>query len=52
MVTKTKKKILKEDLKMKGHILRGHCSREDLDELAKKYDVNLTSLVDVMEEGW
>ena len=37
---------------MKGHIVRGHCSKEELDELAKKFDIELTYDLEVVEEGW
>ena len=33
IMTKTKK--MKEELKMKGHIVMGHCNEEELDDLSK-----------------
>ena len=51
IVTKTKKKI-KEELRMKGYDVRGHCGKEELSELATKYNIELTSDVEVVEEGW
>ena len=39
-------------MKAKGHFVRGHCEREELEGLAKKIDVELTTKIDVVEEGW
>ena len=35
MATKTKKQI-KEEFKVKGYVVRGHCGKDKLEELAKK----------------
>ena len=50
-MSKTKKEIKKE-LNEKGHNVRGHCGREDLEELARKNSIALTYETDVIEEGW
>ena len=51
IVEKTKKK-LKEELKTKGHIVRGHVSKNELERLAGEYDIELTGEIEVIEEGW
>ena len=51
MVTKTKKKI-KEELKTKGHVVRGYCGKEELSELAAKYNIELMHDIEFVEEGW
>ena len=37
---------------MKGHIVRGPISREELNELAKKFEIELTCNIEFVEEGW
>ena len=49
---KKNKKTLKEELRMKGHMVRGHVNREELNELAKKFEIELTCNIEVVEEGW
>ena len=51
IVSKTKKE-LKDELKKKGYHVRGHCTKEKLEDLAKEYNVELTSEVELVEEGW
>ena len=51
MMTKTKKQI-KEELKLKGYVVRGHCGKDELEDLAKKYNVELACDLEVVEEGW
>ena len=51
VIEKTKKK-LKEELKAKGYIVRGHVKKEELERLAGEHGVELTSEVEVIEEGW
>ena len=51
MLTKTKKD-LKIELKQKGYIVRGHMTKERIEQLAKEYGILLTCSVEVVEEGW
>ena len=51
IVTKIKKE-LKNELKSKGHFVRGHCGREELEQMAEKNKIQLTNEVDLVEEGW
>jgi len=51
ILSKTKKE-LKDELKKKGYHVRGHCTKEKLEDLAKEYNVELTSEVELVEEGW
>ena len=51
VVTKSKKD-LKIELKTKGHFVRGHCGREEIEDIARKFDIELTTEIDVVEEGW
>ena len=51
IVTKSKKD-LKIELKAKGHFVRWHCGREELEQLSIKYGIALTTEIDVVEEGW
>ena len=50
-MTKTKKDI-KRELKEKGHVIRGHCWKEELNDLAKLNDIALTYETTKIEEGW
>ena len=50
IVTKIKKK-LENELKSKGHFVRGHSGREELEQMAEKYKIKLTNEVDLVEEG-
>ena len=43
---------MKIELKAKGHFVRGHCGREELEQKAKKYNIKLTNEVELVEEGW
>ena len=51
IMTKMKKEIKKE-LKEKGHVIRGHCGKEELDDLAKRNGIALTYKNTMVEEGW
>ena len=51
IITKSKKE-LKIKLKLKGHFVRGHCGRDELEQLASKYKIELTTEIDVVEDGW
>jgi len=51
VVEKNKKK-LKEELKSKGHVVRGHCSKIEMERLAGEYGIALTEEVELVEEGW
>ena len=50
-IVKTKK-YLKNELKQKGYVVRGHVSKEKIEQLAKEYSIDLTCRVEVVEEGW
>ena len=39
-------------MKAKGHIVRGHVTKKELEQLAEEHGVELTSEVEVIEEGW
>jgi len=43
---------LKEELKTKGHVVRGHCSKDEIERLVGEYGIELTCQVEVIEEGW
>ena len=43
---------MKEDLKSKGHIVRGYTSKEELERLAIEHEVELTYEYKGVEEGW
>ena len=51
MVTKSKKEI-KEELKIKGVFVRGHCPRDKIEKLATDNNIELTYQKNVVEEGW
>ena len=51
VITKTKKK-LKIELKEKGYVVRGHITKDKIEQLAKEHDIQLTCSVEVVEEGW
>ena len=51
VITKSKAD-LKKELKDKGCYVRGHCSREKIERLAREHDIELTCRIEVVEEGW
>ena len=50
ILTRTKND-LKNELKEKGYVVRGHMTKERIDQLAKEHDIQLTCSVEVVEEG-
>ncbi len=46
------KKEIKEASKKKGYILRCHCNKDELHNLATSYKIELTKNVEEVEEGW
>ena len=50
-LSKNQKK-LKEELKTKGHVVRGHCSNEEIERLVGEYRIELTCKVEVIEKAW
>ena len=45
------KKELKKELKLRGYFVRGHCRREELEQVTEKYKIELTNEVYLVEEG-
>ncbi len=39
-------------MRKKGYIVRGHCCKDELHNLATSYSIELTKNVKVVEEGW
>ena len=51
-VVEKNKKEIKDELRKKGYIVRGHCCKDELHNLATSYSIELTKNVEVVEEGW
>ena len=45
-------KKMKNELKEKGYVIRGHITKDKIEQLAKEHDFSLTCSVEVVKEGW